>query len=969
MKKTYKILKFQLILLLSLTLTNSCVDNSYDLSNGVNTDITLGGDSLTFPIAKTSKIYLDSMLSKTNLDLLKKLSDGTYSLHLNDSLAVPLTGINPVSFELAPFAISPITTSFTDIKFPQFQIDPINIESSLPFPQIDLKTNIVDPINSTYTQKFFISSAFGVKKQMNSMVQKSKNQNIVIGPFRKTINQSIDQSFSYNFPAELNKIDKITLKSCVVTLTFDKTKTNHLGLISQNDTIKMFRIDFPSEFKLSTPIGLNSKIEGNSFIIENTVLSTDVDVYSASFVIESMDMSNVAQLGALIYSRTVNYSIDYSFQGTADNSRIDLLGSDVEYKVSLSASPIVDDIDIETNAITPIISGGNYSITKEIPNIPSEISSINSVNLQDGASIQIAISNPGIAPFNFTSGNCQIELPKSFVFKPYSGLNTNTNILTIPYNEIFTTKTLGISSVSVNQTIPVGKNSITLSDGIKYSINGLTLGAQKTTLNTIQSFANKTLKVTGSCNGFVVSDASLTTRSISIDIPQKTTPIAINKFVSTSVKRIYNATLKTPANLSFNVNINKLPLAIDSVFFDNFTIQLPTYLKFSTGNVNSLNQVILNRGFKVSQGFSKTLTLEKIDFGSSGLILDNGIFNLNDIVSMKGKIYIKGTNLNTKDLGTIDIIPTIQMSNISLALIEGEINPTLPSIEKNIVLNLPPFLKDAGSKIDLQNPVITLEIGNSMGIPVDASISLIPKKDGAIIPNASVNSQISILQAEVLGQTTWSRFWLAKSNDGVSNLYQPLIIPAMSNLLKIAPDEIQVKVIPTVTGNRQKFDLYSAKNQIDLKYSVNVPLNFGSDFKVHFGDTITGLKSKLVELIKYTRQLDFVSIVENNIPLVLNFEIIPLNSLKQPITGVTVTSSDSIKSCNINGTSQFSNLNFSIKEVSTGALDQLDAFGFKVYATKNSTIAGMPLKVDQYFTMELRVRIPKGIKLTLNAGK
>lgn len=952
------------MLIFSLFLT-ACFDESYDLSKGVNTDINLGGDSLTFPIAKTSRIYLDSMLSMANLDLLKKMSDGTYSLHFSDSMQVPLNGINPVTLSIAPFSIPTINTSFSELTFPVFQVDPILIQSALPFPQIDTQTNLVEPINASYTQKFFISASTGAPKLR---APKAKTGTFVVGPFRKTVNQSIDQSFTYNFPTELNKVDKILLKACKVELTFDKTLTNHLGLLDQNDTIHNFRIDFPSEFKLSSPTGMNSRIEGSTFLIDHAILSKDVDVYTATFMIESLDMSAIAQLGSLIYSRSVNYSIDYSFLGVADDTRIDLLGSDVEYKVSLSATPIVDDIELETNPITPLISGGSYTFSKVITGIPEEIAQLTNVNFQDGAYLQVSIADPGINPFNFTAGNCQIELPKSFIFKPYSGLNTSTNVLTIPYSEIFTPKQIGIAGIAINQSIPTGQNSITLSDGIKYSVNDLTLGAQKTTLNTILSFANKNLSISGSCGGLTVKDAALITRSISINIPQKTSAISISKFVSTDVKRIYSTTLKTPANLTFNIAVNNLPTSIDSLFFENFTIQLPSYLKFSNGNVNSQNQIILNRGFKVSNGFSKTITLEKIDFGVNGLALDNGTFSLNDQVTMQGKVYIKGTNLNTKDLGTIEIKPTIQMADISLALIEGEITPVLPSITKSMSLKLPDFLTESGTKLDLNNPVITLQIGNSMGIPVDAAISLVPKKNNIVIPDASVSSVLSIAQATNIGETNWSNYWLAKSNEGVSSQYQSVVLPAMANLLKIAPDQIEVSVLPTISGTHQKVDLYSPKNQIDLKYAFNVPLNFGPDFKVHFGDTITGLKAKLAELIKLTNQIDFIAIVENGIPLILNFEIVPLNAQKQVIPGISVTSTDSIKSCNIDGTTQTSHLNFSIKETSTGALSELDEFGFKIYATKNATIAGMPLKVDQYFTMELRVRIPKGLKISLSAG-
>jgi hypothetical protein len=255
-----------------------------------------------------------------------------------------------------------------------------------------------------------------------------------------------------------------------------------------------------------------------------------------------------------------------------------------------------------------------------------------------------------------------------------------------------------------------------------------------------------------------------------------------------------------------------LPSAVDSVFFENFVIKLPAYLKFEAGNVNSQNEVILNRGFKVSEGFMKMLKLQKLDFGAAGLVLDNGVLKLNDEVSIQGKVYIKGTNLNASQLNAIDIKPTISVGEISISVVEAELSPNIEPISEVVTLNLPEFIKEEGTILDIQNPLITIETGNTTGIPVQATLTLIPKKNGAIIPNASVTTQLTIAAATVPGKFTWSRFWISKSNEGVSDSYQAVIIPALPNLFKLAPDEVEIRVQPIVSGNKHTIDLYALKN-------------------------------------------------------------------------------------------------------------------------------------------------------------
>ncbi len=958
----FRKVRLNIILVFSLIISlPSCINESYDLSNGINTEMSIGGDSLALPILQKTYIYLDSMMNSQDIEMLRRLQDGTYSLHLNDSMQIKMNNLSPVTLSIDPINIAPINTAFASLKLPVFQFNPISFQSPISIPNIDLDKDLLQPINASYTQDFPINIQSNIRKF--STTNSAKAANYKIGPFRKIEHQIVNENIMYLFPKELKKINNIRFNNMKVTLTFDKTKTNQLGLASQNDTIKEYRIDFPSEYKISRPTGMNSRIEGSSFIIENAVLTKGVNVFVATFYIESLNMTNIFQFESLNYNNPINCTLDYSFTGETDDIA-SITNKNIEYVVSLQASPAINDIDIETNSFGSSVPESTVAIQKEITGIPEEISQLSSVSFEDGAFLQISIPDPGLFPYSFSAGSCQIVLPKTFIFKPFSGLNTSTNVLTVPYNQIFGVKNIGIVGLSINKSIAEGQTSIDITDELKYSVSGLTIGAQASTLNVVKAINNKIITITGLCKGLSVKDALLTTRRISVDLPEKTTAINVSKYISKEVKRIYSAALKSSAEIKFKLKINDLPTSIDSVFFENYTIKLPAYLKFKSGDVNSNNEVIINRGFKVSDGFLKTLTLEKIDFGTAGKLLENGIFSLNDLVSLKGKIYIKGTNLNTNELGTIQIKPTIEIGDISLSLIEAEIAPQIAPIVTNFKLNLPDFVKQDSTKLDLQNPVITLDIANTMGLAVDAEITLIPKRNGIAVSNSAITGKISIAAATVLGKPTSTKIWIATSNEGISSQYKALIIPELANLFKVAPDEIDIVVTPSIIGDRQVVDLYSTSNNLNINYSINVPLNFGSEFKIQYGDTITNLNSKIVQIIKYTRQVELMAIFENKIPLDLNFEVKPLDSSKRILSGITIETSDSIKSCNIDGTPRSSLLNLKINETTTGALDKLDGFILKIWAMKNSTIAGMPLKTDQFITLEMRMRIPDGITIS-----
>lgn len=498
-------------------------------------------------------------------------------------------------------------------------------------------------------------------------------------------------------------------------------------------------------------------------------------------------------------------------------------------------------------------------------------------------------------------------------------------------------------------------SNISAAKANNYSLQFISLNVP-TKIDRILSKSNKSINQT-----------SFASNTLFFDIPNQISDIVIHQFVSNDVKKIYSITLKKPAQLTFRLDIKNLPTSIDSIFFYNFTVKLPTFLKFQDVDVNSNNELILNNGFKVNNGYAKVLTFELLDFNAEGGIsLDNGTLNLNKELSMKGAAYIKGANLIPTDIGPFEIQPSLIVGDMSISLIDGEIKPLINPIKKIISVNLPGLLKQTGNILDMLNPVITLQVGNSMGLLMDVGLNLIAKRNGSVLPNASISTQFSVPAADQIGQSKWINYWISKSNVGISAGYQPLLVPNMPILFKIAPDEIEINATPVINGNRQQVDLYSTKNQVDIKYSVNVPLDFGKDFKIQYMDTLSNLKKDLDQIVKRTSQVELIATIGNLIPLDLNFEVVPLDNSKQILTGISINNPSIIKSCNIDGTTQKSTLSIGIKETVPGELSKLDALQIKLTASKNSTVAGMPLKADQSLTIELRIKIPKGLTISQN---
>ena len=966
-KSIYLILFLPFALFLS-----NCVSDEYDLSDGVNTEMTIGGDSLSVPIGKTKPIVLGDMIDSLGVDLIEKSANGTYSIRVKDSVGVNITAINPVSVNVAPITIQPIATDVADIVFPVIQLNPVAMSSEIKVPVANTDNLKLPVIKSDYYKSVTITKPAGVRGNQNSTTAaRSKAAEIQYGPYEfeggKSVSQSID--FTFNEDNILKRINKIYFKSNIVTVSFNRSDIMKAGFKSYEDKIVRFSIKYSPDFKLSAATGPNGstnevKIEGSTFIIENFELPKDQEVVNFTYKVDYLDLSNWPQDNKRLYfPADIPYSVKYSLTGRADENST--VASEVGVNVTLSAAPGVEDLDIETNPIALEDRTGSSPIKEEVKNLPDEVDEIKTLNFKEGAALKLNIANPGISPFTFSNGSCVVNLPKMFVFKAYPGLDLGTNVLTIPYAQLFGEKTIGISGIKLNKKVT--NQAITVTDNFSYNVTNLTVAGSTTKLSTTQSLGTKNLNVTSSTVGLDVKDATVTTKNITINIPTQSTDFKINQFVSADVKKINKVTLKTPASITLKIDVANLPAGIDSLFFRNYTIKLPASMKFKTGDVNVNNEVIINRGFKVSEGFTKVLTLESFDFGATGLTLTNGNFVLNEKIDMNGSAYIKSSSINSSSLGNVTVQPKITIGTMPIAQIEGQVAPKIDPVSEVITLDIPDMLKSGDNNLDIQNPVITLEIGNTMGIPLDLALSLIPKRNGVAIPNATITTTVSVAAATTIGEFNWSKFWLSKKNEGVTTGYTSVIVANLSDMLKTFPDEIEVKAVPTITGTNHKVDLYSKKNALNVKYSVNVPFDFGQNFKIQYRDTISDLQKDLSDYLDYANKIDIVAVVSNEIPMDLALSLVPLDISNKVIPGITVNVTDKIKSCDLNGNAQVSLITLGIQEVQEGALSKLNAFDYKINASKNSTVAGIPLKASQTVSIELRVKVPGGI--TIDPGE
>jgi hypothetical protein len=481
----------------------------------------------------------------------------------------------------------------------------------------------------------------------------------------------------------------------------------------------------------------------------------------------------------------------------------------------------------------------------------------------------------------------------------------------------------------------------------------------------VEAMTNLKYNFNVSTNLINIENADLVTREIVQKIPDQKMDINIHRFVSNEVERLYSTAMANPVKLELRFDVFGVPSAVDSVFFRNYTIKLPSILRFKNGQTNYKNELILNRGFKVSEGFSKILDLEKLDFGQDGKDLVDGYLDLSEIVTLTGSVYIKSLNLKSTELKSIRVLPKVNVGVVRLGLVEGKFNPVLSEIKQKVNLDIPSYLLNDSVKLDITNPVILVDAGNPMGLPIEVEVEMTPRRNGQALTEAIVHTKINIDASTNLGQLQWSKIGLTTNDSGVPGNYKAVIVPELSNLLKTIPDEIEMKMQPSVVSDHHLIDLVAQQNQMEMKYEVRIPMTFGANFRFKATKSVTNLKDRINQILAYTKHINIVAVIDNNIPLDLGVDIKPIDAAGNVINDISISNIPTVKA-GFNDYLAQTKFVMDVKEKpNSNALSLLDGLLVTVSANRDRTTAGLPIRKTQYFKIDLKILIPNGLTVDL----
>ena len=323
---------------------------------------------------------------------------------------------------------------------------------------------------------------------------------------------------------------------------------------------------------------------------------------------------------------------------------------------------------------------------------------------------------------------------------------------------------------------------------------------------------------------------------------------------------------------------------------------------------------------------------------------------------------------NISGTGTLNIKPTAILNEMTVNKVFGTIKPDMNVETTNVELtNLPDFLQDDEVKLDITNPIFSFKANNPLQTNIEMDGVMTGYKNGQVTKVVKIGSGNGgnpiILKPSGDNQQTISLTRVATAIEGATNV----VVPNLNDIIETIPDYITVDLEPTVKSDDYYNVELGQKYILNSSYDIDVPLNFGSNLKIVYDETIDNFDLDLedVDIKKAILSINAV----NTIPLAMeikNENVSALDANGNVIKDIDVTVEGTITESKDGKAEVSSTLNINLNETAEGAISKLDGLKLKVTAVPGQATDVQLLSTQWLQLTDMKLKIPNGIKVDLN---
>lgn len=497
------------------------------------------------------------------------------------------------------------------------------------------------------------------------------------------------------------------------------------------------------------------------------------------------------------------------------------------------------------------------------------------------------------------------------------------------------------------------------------TVKEVTVGATTTDLEAIEIVNN---------TGVSFSEAE-----VSADITTSGDFEATANDIDEALKELGSLRVKTPVdlNLTIDFNISGGDLTFNQVKANKLKIVFPDYIVFKDDEGIQDNELILDEEVLSVNGssYTRTLKVEGYKFGDAA---DSGRKpNAEGSLTIEGNISMEGDVVTSGISGTgaLALVPKAVLEEMNINSVTGVIQPKIEAETTKIELNdLPDFLKDEDTRLDITNPVILLKADNPLETDVEIDAVLTPKKNNVNIEGHEVKIGTGYGQNKVALIPGTNIIALSRTGEcSIEGVTENIKVEDINNLLETIPDDIDVNLQPIVRNENYYNAELGKEYDLPASYEVDVPLSFEQGLNIVYNDSVQDLNKDLNDLDKVSlKNAKIMLSVGNAIPLKLQLkaenvqikdvygnELTAVKKTMEEDKQYVTESTDGEKPAT-------SELVLSLTSDDTAFLSKIDRICFKITAVPGSA-TGVPLKDTQWLKVtSVKLSVPGGVNVDLN---
>ena len=781
---------------------------------------------------------------------------------------------------------------------------------------------------------------------ISSMVFDVPTQHIAAGG---STNLSINNN---SIPTQIDSIGSI-LFTDPSTIIIDVKANQYMPAI--NSKIDELSIKFPKEFVFDES---NNDISyENGRPVYKITDQTFNPKAGKKIVLKLKELKMNKQVsGGLTWSGTIDFLGNLSFGGTMNSKDLPTGENDAVLSINFTSDLTFNSAVVKTTKI--LVPELNVKIPIEMESsISTMVKQLSVIKLKDNTKIRIDIQLPDGLPFDLTAENFKLQFPSFFMFNPDKNPPMPGNTYTITSGAMPDSIVLYLDALALNDELKDGM--LKLSDNVFVS-GKLALKPGWVNSTEISTIGDKNLSVKASTSDLKISSTIIKLNDLyypykdsiplKFDIPD----------VPTQLVSLDSVLLKDNASIQLAVNITNMPDCGSPINMD-LTIDFPDLFILAPGSVNEKNQLVIHEPI-VGGKINRTIGIRGLKFDGKDL---NGILKIDKQLKYNAAVNVSSPIVNSDNLvgKTINIAVEAKISNIAFKSVYGELDAGIDPISQNIPLEtISQQLADNNIDVvlDVTKPMIAINTECNLGMPIVANVVLTPMIGGSPSIPEPIDITLKIPKAPLPKDTLKTAYWISPDSAGMPTGAN-FIKANVQDLFKKIPENVKMTATVSSDKTQQHFFDVTATYKFKLGYEVTIPFAFGKDLKIKIEKNITFADPKIGEMASMVGGIEVLGTIENSIPLELNLALIPIDADSLPIAGIdTVKQIISAGAHDGSGVVSLLTLKMSDRD---DKLKELRGFKLIFSASSNETVAGTPIKPENFVKANLKVRVDGGINI------